>query len=43
VWEERVKKGIAVSLSEGVLFGNAGAADEVVRLAVNLARPCVFC
>ncbi len=42
VWEERVKKGIAVSLSEGVLFGNAGAADEVVRAAVNLACPCVF-
>ncbi|KAK3906301.1 hypothetical protein C8A05DRAFT_40903 [Staphylotrichum tortipilum] len=31
VWEERVKKGIAVSLSEGVLFGNAGAADEVIN------------
>lgn len=32
VWEERVKRGIATSLSEGVLYGNAGAADEVVRL-----------
>ncbi len=30
VWEERVKKGIAASLSDGVLFGGAGAADEVV-------------
>lgn len=30
VWEERVKRGIAASLSEGVLFGNAGAADEMV-------------
>ena len=30
VWEERVKKGIAASLSDGVLFGSAGTADEVV-------------
>ena len=30
VWEERVKRGIATSLSEPVLFGNAGTADEVV-------------
>lgn len=30
VWEERVKRGIATSLSEPVLFGHAGAADEVV-------------
>ena len=37
VWEERVKKGIAASLSEGVLFGNAGTADEVVRFL------CVLC
>ncbi|KAJ4420683.1 hypothetical protein N0V85_000505 [Neurospora sp. IMI 360204] len=31
VWEERVKRGIAASLSEPVLFGNAGAADEVIN------------
>ncbi|GAB1318942.1 hypothetical protein MFIFM68171_09152 [Madurella fahalii] len=31
VWEERVKRGIAASLSEGVLYGNAGAADEVIN------------
>lgn len=30
VWEERVKRGIAASLSDGVLFGNAGTSDEVV-------------
>lgn len=30
VWEERVKRGIATSLSEPVLFGNAVAPDEVV-------------
>lgn len=30
VWEERVKRGISTSLSEPVLFGHAGAADEVV-------------
>jgi hypothetical protein len=30
VWEERVKKGIAASLSEPVLYGNAAAADDVV-------------
>jgi hypothetical protein len=34
VWEERVKRGIAASLSEGVLFGNGGTADEVVCLLV---------
>ncbi|KAI0100600.1 ubiquitin-conjugating enzyme/RWD-like protein [Nemania sp. FL0031] len=31
VWEERVKKGISTSLSEPVLFGGAGAADDVIR------------
>ncbi|KAK4251525.1 hypothetical protein C7999DRAFT_37565 [Corynascus novoguineensis] len=31
VWEERVKRGIAASLSEGVLYGHAGAADEVIN------------
>jgi hypothetical protein len=30
VWEERVKRGIAASQSEGVLFGSGGTADEVV-------------
>jgi hypothetical protein len=30
VWEERVKRGIATSLSESVLYGNAGGADDVV-------------
>lgn len=30
VWEERVKKGIAASLSEPVLFGGIGASDDVV-------------
>jgi hypothetical protein len=33
VWEERVKKGIAASLSEPVLFGNAGGADDIVSHA----------
>jgi hypothetical protein len=36
VWEERVRRGIAASLSEGVLYGNAGAADEVVRYSFSL-------
>ncbi|KAK4146801.1 protein crossbronx [Dichotomopilus funicola] len=31
VWEERVKRGVAASLSEGVLFGHAGTADEVIN------------
>lgn len=31
VWEERVKKGISTSLSEPVLFGGAGTADDVIR------------
>jgi hypothetical protein len=31
VWEERVKRGIAASLSEGMLYGNAGSTDELVR------------
>ena len=30
VWEERVKRGIVASLSEAVLYGGAGAADDVV-------------
>ncbi|KAK3390917.1 ubiquitin-conjugating enzyme/RWD-like protein [Podospora didyma] len=31
VWEERSKKGIAGSLSEAVLYGNAGTADELIN------------
>lgn len=31
VWEDRVKKGIAASLSEPVLYGGSGAPDELVR------------
>jgi hypothetical protein len=31
VWEERVTKGIKTSLSEPVLFGAAGAGDDIVR------------
>ncbi|KAI3331507.1 ubiquitin-conjugating enzyme [Xylariaceae sp. AK1471] len=31
VWEERVKKGISTSLSEPVMFGGVGAADDVIR------------
>ncbi|KAI1752612.1 ubiquitin-conjugating enzyme/RWD-like protein [Xylaria castorea] len=31
VWEERVKKGVSISLSESVMFGSAGAADDVMR------------
>ncbi|KAL1842879.1 hypothetical protein VTJ49DRAFT_3896 [Mycothermus thermophilus] len=30
VWEERVKRGIAASLSDGVLYGNAGGTDDVI-------------
>jgi len=30
VWEDRVRKGIEASLSEAVLYGGAGAADDVV-------------
>lgn len=30
VWEERVKKGITISLSESVIFGSAGGADDIV-------------
>lgn len=30
VWEERVKKGITVSLSEPVLYGGAGGGDDTV-------------
>lgn len=37
VWEERVKRGITTSLSEAVLYGNVGAADELVS-----SLPCFF-
>jgi hypothetical protein len=30
VWEDRVRKGIEDSLSEAVLYGGAGAADDIV-------------
>jgi hypothetical protein len=30
VWEDRVKNGISNSLSEPVMFGGVGAADDVV-------------
>ncbi|KAF2403829.1 hypothetical protein EJ06DRAFT_527430 [Trichodelitschia bisporula] len=32
VWEERVKRGVKASLSEGVLFGGGGG-DEIIRFA----------
>jgi len=38
VWEERVKKGIAASLSESVLYGNAGVADDVVSSSLGCHR-----
>lgn len=31
VWEQRVRKGISASVSEPVLFGNAGVPDEVIN------------
>lgn len=36
VWEERVKKSVAASLSEPVLYGGVGAADDVVSC------PCIL-
>ena len=36
VWEERVKRGITTSLSESVLYGNVGAADDVVCLPPSI-------
>ena len=33
VWEQRVEKAIAASLSEPVLYGGVGAADDVVSLS----------
>lgn len=35
VWEERVKKGVAASLSDPVLYGGVGAADDVVSLPMQ--------
>ncbi|KAI1133118.1 ubiquitin-conjugating enzyme/RWD-like protein [Nemania abortiva] len=40
VWEERVQKGISTSLSESVMFGGAGAADDVVSALWPLLLPC---
>lgn len=31
VWEERVQKGIDASISDSVLYGNAGGGDDLVR------------
>jgi hypothetical protein len=31
VWEERVKRSIQASTTDQVLFGNAGAVDELIR------------
>jgi hypothetical protein len=36
VWEERVRKGIAASLSEAVLFGGVAGTDEVVSCIPGL-------
>ena len=36
VWEDRVKRNIAASLSEPVLYGGAGVADEVVSCEPSL-------
>jgi hypothetical protein len=41
VWQERVQKGISTSLSESVLFGGVGAADDVVSQRA-LGRPHVL-
>lgn len=38
VWEERVKKGIAASLSDPMLFGNASGADDTVNPTVPLTQ-----
>ena len=34
VWEDRVKKGIAVSLSEPALYGTSGSADDLVGICL---------
>lgn len=39
VWEERVKKSIAASLSEPVLFGGAGGTDDVVSAFPRSSHP----
>lgn len=38
VWEDRVKKGVAASLSEPVVYGNAGGADELVSVFFFFSR-----
>lgn len=45
VWEERVKKNIAASLSEPVLYGGAGAGDDTVNFLdiVPLLFSCLWC
>jgi hypothetical protein len=40
VWEDRVKKGIAASLSEPVLYGGAGATDELVSVLSRHLSAC---
>jgi hypothetical protein len=39
VWEDRVQKGIAASLSEAVLYGGAGASDDVVSYFTSQLSP----
>lgn len=39
VWEERVRKGIAASLSDAVLFGGVAGTDEVVSCIPGLVFP----
>ena len=45
VWEDRVKKCIAGSLSEAVLYGGAGGIDDVVGglLAYMYTAVCYLC
>lgn len=41
VWEERVKKGIAASLSEPVLYGGVGGGDDTVSSSVSDVFPII--
>jgi hypothetical protein len=34
VWEERVKRGVQSTLTEPMLFGSAGAVDDIVSAAL---------
>jgi hypothetical protein len=36
VWEERVQKGVAASLSEAILYGAAGPGDDVVSRSLSV-------